>query len=209
MVGFAALTATLRGASGFSDGVGRGFRMGGGECRRHAAGMPECRRLWVPGGTYAFTVNLADRSRRLLSERFDVLHDATCVVRRRHAFEIVAWVVMPNHLHAVWTLPDGDHDFALRWMLIKQRFSRAMPAHERITASRLRKGERGIWQRRYWERLVRNERDMQNCIDYIHFNPVKHGMAARVVDWPYSSFHRFVLNGWLPEDWAGSPDADS
>lgn len=156
----------------------------------------------MPGGTYAFTVNLADRSRRFLTERFDALRDATCAVRRRHPFEIVAWVVMPNHLHAVWTLPEDDHDFAMRWMLIKQSFSRAMPAHERITESRLRRGERGIWQRRYWERCVRNECDLRHCIDYIHFNPVKHGLTVRVVDWPYSSFHRFVRDGVLARDWA-------
>ncbi len=209
MVGFAALTATLQDASGFSGGVGRGFRMGGDRERRHHAAMPEYRRLWVPGGIYAFTANLADRSRRLLADHFDVLRDAACIVRRRHPFEIVSWVVMPNHLHAVWRLPDGDRDFALRWMLIKQSFSRAMPAHERITASRLRRGERGIWQRRYWERLVRSERDLQNCIDYIHFNPVKHGLVLRAVDWPYSSFHQFFRDGSLPEDWAGSPRAKS
>ena len=208
VVGFAALTATLRDASGFSDGVGWGSRMGGGAGRRQAVGMPEYRRLWVPGGTYAFTVNLADRSHRLLAERFDVLRDAACTVRREHPFEIVAWVVMPNHLHAVWTLPDGDRDFALRWMLIKQRFSRAMPANERITASRLRRGERGIWQRRYWERLIRSERDLQNCIDYIHFNPVKHGLTVRVADWPYSSFLRFVRDGWLSEDWTDTTAMD-
>jgi len=191
------------GVSGFPDGMGRDCRMGGGGRRRHAAGMPDYRRLWVPGGTYAFTVNLADRSRRLLAERFEVLRSATCAVRRRHPFEIVAWVAMPNHLHAVWTMPDGDHDFALRWMLIKQSFARAMHVDEHITASRLRKGERGIWQRRYWEHVVRDERNLRRCIDYIHLNPVKHGLVARVADWPHSSFHRFVRDGRLSADWAG------
>ena len=166
--------------------------------------MPDYRRLWVPGGTYAFTVNLADRSRRLLAERFDVLRDVTCAVRHRHPFEIVAWVAMPNHLHAVWTMPDGDHDFALRWMLIKQSFARAMHADDHITASRLRRRERGIWQRRYWERLVRDERDLGHCIDYIHFNPVKHGLVDNVADWPHSSFHRHVRDARLPVDWASA-----
>ena len=209
-VGFAALTATLRRpesiGSGLSDGVVRGCLMVGQMRGRHACGMSEYRRWWVPGGTYFFTVNLADRSQRLLVERFDALRDVACAVRHAHAFEIVAWVVMPNHLHATWTLPDGDQDFARRWMLIKQSFSRSVPAGERVSASRRRTGERGIWQRRYWEHLIRDERDLQNHIEYIHFNPVKHGWAQRPGDWPYSSFHRFVLEGVLPADWAGSPD---
>jgi putative transposase len=169
--------------------------------------MSEYRRLWVSGGTYFFTVNLVDRSRRLLVERFDLLRAATCAVRRNHPFEIVAWVVMPNHLHAVWTLPAGDIDFATRWMLIKQSFARGIPMEERVAASRRRKGERGIWQRRYWEHLIRDERDLRHHVDYIHFNPVKHGLAMRVADWPYSSFHRFVREGTLPPEWAGPPDA--
>ena len=173
---------------------------------RHACGMSEYRRWWVPGGTYFFTVNLADRSQRLLVERFDALRDVACAVRHAHAFEIVAWVVMPNHLHAIWTLPDGDQDFARRWMLIKQSFSRSVPAGERVSASRRRTGERGIWQRRYWEHLIRDERDLRNHIDYIHFNPVKHGWVQRPGDWPHSSFNRFVLEGVLPADWAGAPD---
>ena len=112
--------------SGNSDGGMRGCPMLLALCCGHACRMPDYRRMWVPGGTYFFTVNLADRSRRLLAERFEVLRSATCAVRRRHPFEIVAWVAMPNHLHAVWTMLDGDHDFALRWMLIKQSFARAM-----------------------------------------------------------------------------------
>lgn len=165
--------------------------------------MSDYRRMWVPGGTYAFTANLADRSRRLLVERFDDLHAATCGVRHAHPFEIVAWVVMPNHLHAIWALPEGDSDFAMRWMLIKQRFARAVPVDEHVSASRRRRGERGIWQRRYWEHLIRDERDLRNHIDYIHFNPVKHGWAERPGDWPHSSFHRFVSDNTLPSDWAG------
>lgn len=91
----------------------------------------------------------------------------------------------------------------IRWMLIKQSFARAMPVDEHITASRLRKGERGIWQRRYWEHAVRDERNLRRCIDDIHLNPVKHGLVARVAGWPHSSFHRFVRDGRLPADWAG------
>ena len=111
--------------------------------------------------------------------------------------------MLPDHLHAIWTLPDGTADFALRWRLIKASFSRGLPPMEPLSASRSRKAERGIWQRRYWEHALRDEADYTRHVDYIHFNPVKHGHAARVLDWPYSSFPRMVRLGMLPEDWAG------
>ncbi len=110
---------------------------------------------------------------------------------------------MPDHSHAIWALPEDDRDFATRWMLIKQAFSRGIAAEERTSLSRGRKGERGIWQRRYWEHAIRDERDLRNHIDYIHFNPMKHGHCVRARDWPYSSFHRYVDSGLLPADWSG------
>ena len=164
--------------------------------------MSEYRRWWVPGGTYFFTVNLADRSCRLLVEHIGALHAARGAVKRSHPFEELAWVVLPNHLHALWALPEGDHDFATRWMLIKQSFSRKVPAGERISDSRRRRGERGLWQRRYWEHLIRDARDLRHHIDYIHYNPVKHGLVARVDQWPHSSFHAYVRDGRLPRDWS-------
>jgi putative transposase len=172
---------------------------GDGDDRR----MPDYRRYWVPGGTYFFTVNLADRSRRLLVERVDVLRGAVDAVLRSHPFDEMAWVVLPNHLHALWALPDGDDDFATRWMLIKQRFSRHVAGSERISDSRRRRGERGVWQRRYWEHLIRDQRDLRHHIQYIHFNPVKHGLVARVADWPHSSFHDHVREGRVPVGWGG------
>ena len=174
-------------------------------CCGHAWHMSDYRRMWVPGGTYFFTVNLADRSRRLLVERIDALLRSVDAVRRDHPFETVAGVVLPEHLHTIWTLPGQDRDFATRWMLIKQKFSRCVPPGERVSTSRARRTERGIWQRRYWEHLIRDERDLRNHIDYIHFNPVKHGHVARVCDWPHSSFHRFVREGVLPANWSGEP----
>jgi putative transposase len=165
--------------------------------------MPDYRRLWVPGGTYFFTVNLADRSRRLLVERIDALRASAAAVRAMHPFASVAWCVLPDHLHAVWTLPPDDADFATRWMLIKAGFSRCIANDERVSFSRRRHNERGIWQRRYWEHLIRDERDLHSHIDYIHINPVKHGLVTRVADWPHSSFHRFVREGVLPVDWSG------
>jgi len=117
-------------------------------------------------------------------------------------------VILPEHLHAVWTLPDGDIDFPLRWRLVKTAFSRALPSDETVSTSRKSKGERGIWQRRFWEHTLRDEDDYARHVDYIHFNPVKHGHVGCVRDWPYSSFHRMVREGILPEDWAGDCEDD-
>ena len=170
--------------------------------------MTNYRRNFIPGGSYFFTVNLADRRLQLLTEHIGILRAAFRETRARHPFTIEAIVVLPDHLHAIWTLPESDQDFAMRWRLIKSTFSRALPKGERISASRASKGERGIWQRRYWEHTLRDERDFERHVDYIHFNPVKHGYVARVQDWPHSSFHRMVRNGVYPQDWAGDANDD-
>lgn len=161
------------------------------------------RRCWVPGGTYFFTVNLADRKTDHLTRHIDVLRAAFRQVQRTHPFEITAMVVLPEHLHAIWVMPNDDYDFAGRWSLIKSRFSRQLPKDEWISRSREAKRERGVWQRRYWEHLIRDEEDLQRHVDYIHINPVKHGYVKRVADWPYSSFHRYVQTGQLTPDWGG------
>jgi putative transposase len=165
--------------------------------------MTGYRRNLVAGGSFFFTVNLADRRLRLLTEHIDKLRDAFRKVRDRHPFTIDAMVVLHDHLHAVWTLPEGDAEFAKRWQLIKSTFSYGLPAGEPISKSRADRGERGIWQRRYWEHTIRDERDFSRHVDYIHINPVKHGLVTRVRDWPFSSFHRMVKLGVYPEDWAG------
>jgi putative transposase len=170
--------------------------------------MTNYRRNFVPGGSYFFTVNLFDRRKRLLVEHIDALRAAFRYARARHPFEIVAAVVLPDHLHAICTLPDGDADFGLRWRLVKGEFSRALPGGEKLSASRANKGERAIWQRRYWEHTLRDEKDFERHADYIHFNPVKHGHVGRVQDWPYSSFHRMVRDGVYPQDWAGDARDD-
>jgi putative transposase len=164
------------------------------------------RRAWVPGGTYFFTVTLADRSQALLTEHIEALRHAVRGVRACHPFEILAMVVLPEHLHCIWQLPDGDQDYPTRWALLKPAFSRQITREdERISQSRQRKRERGIWQRRYWEHCIRDADDLQRHIDYIHYNPVKHGHVQRPIDWPYSSIHRYVRHGLLPADWAGAP----
>jgi putative transposase len=165
--------------------------------------MPNYRRVWVPGGTYFFTVNLLERHRRLLVDRIVVLRAAFAAARSARPFDLVAMVVLPDHLHCIWTLPEGDADNAVRWAHLKASFSHALPPTELRSAVRIAKGERGIWQRRYWEHLIRDERDLAAHVDYVHFNPVKHGHVARVADWPYSTFHRSVARGVVPLDWSG------
>jgi len=166
--------------------------------------MANYRRDRIPGGTWFFTVTLANRKSDLLTREIGCLREAVRRVRHDWPFHIDAWVVLPDHIHAVWTLPEGDRDFSTRWRLIKSCFSRGMPRMERVSASRLRKGERGIWQRRFWEHRIRDENDYRRHVDYVHINPLKHGYVEQVIDWPFSTFHRFVEQGQYPPDWAGS-----
>ncbi|MCU0833898.1 MAG: transposase [Chromatiaceae bacterium] len=168
--------------------------------------MTDYRRLKTPGATWFFTVNLAQRrGSRLLVDQIDGLRGAIRKVKTAHPFAIDAIVVLPDHLHCLWTLPDDDGDHATRWGLIKAEFSRDLARRERISDSRRKRGERGIWQRRFWEHLNRDDRDYQRHIDYIHWNPVKHGWTQRVADWPYSSFHAYVRRGFYPPDWDEEP----
>jgi len=170
--------------------------------------MTSYRRNFLAGGCFFFTVNLADRRSRLLTERVDTLRDAFREIRRRHPFKIDAIVVLPDHLHTVWTLPEGDGNFATRWRLIKAAFSHTVETGESISQSRAAKGERGIWQRRYWEHTIQDDDDFARHVDYVHINPVKHRLVTRVRDWPYSSFHRMAELGLYPDDWAGDATND-
>lgn len=165
--------------------------------------MPNYRRSRMPGGTWFFTLTLADRQSRLLVDKVALLRQAYSQTQRSRPFQTLAICILPDHFHAIWTLPEGDADFAARWSQLKSTFSRQLPATPR-NASQLRKREKGIWQRRYWEHQIRDESDLQRHVDYIHFNPVKHGLVERVADWPYSSFSRYVEKGVLPPDWADS-----
>jgi putative transposase len=171
--------------------------------------MTDYRRYRLPGGTFFFTVNLADRRRTLVTDHIDTLRTAFRDVRRAHPFTIHAVVVLPEHIHCLWELPTVDSDYSTRWRQIKSAFSKALPTVERISASRASKKERGIWQRRFWEHTVRNDADFAVRFDYIHYNPVKHGWVKRVRDWPYSSFHRYVQLGVYPLDWVGEGAAGS
>jgi putative transposase len=169
--------------------------------------MPDYRRLRIPGGTYFFTVNLLERyPNDLLVRHIATLRDAVRRVRRHYPFHIDAWVVLPDHLHTVWTLPEGDDDFANRWRTIKQHFSRTLDAVEHRSDVRARRQERGIWQRRFWEHAIRDDADYAAHVDYVHINPLKHGYVQRVRDWPFSTFHRFVELEIYPVDWAQDPE---
>lgn len=147
--------------------------------------MSAYRRLYIPGGTYFFTVNLADRSRRLLVDNVEALRQSWREVEQAHAFSTLAAVVLPDHLHVVWTLPPGDADFSTRLRLLKSGFTR------RLRASGLIAPNEKIWQNRFWEHAIRDDRDLENHINYVHFNPVKHGHVAEIPDWPHSTWKRY------------------
>jgi putative transposase len=164
--------------------------------------MPQYIRAFVPGGTFFFIVTLLERRRKLLTENIENLREVFKAARRRRPFTIEAIVFLPDHLHCIWTLPSGDADFPTRWHDIKTRFAAQIARGERLSARRLKKGERGIWQRRFWEHAIRDEGDYERHVDYIHYNPVKHGHVTRVADWQYSSFHRYVQRGIYDLEWA-------
>ncbi|MDO9423486.1 MAG: transposase [Methylobacter sp.] len=169
--------------------------------------MTNYRRIYMPGATWFFTVNLAERKgNRLLVENIDCLRNAFDIVKTRYPFRIDAVVILPDHLHCIWTLPPNDTDFSVRWGLIKATFSRTIEKGERISQSRQKRGERGLWQRRFWEHQIRDEADFHRHIDYIHWNPVKHGWVRQVADWPHSSFHAYLERGIYPKHWCGNID---
>lgn len=171
--------------------------------------MPDYRRHKIAGGCYFFTVNLLERrGDRLLTQEIALLRHAVRRVREARPFTIEAWVVLPDHLHAVWTLPAGDDDFSTRWRLIKTFFARGLPPTERLSRVRREAGERGIWQRRFWEHAIRDDADYAAHVDYVHFNPVKHGLAAAPAEWPYSTFRTCVERGLYPAGWSGKGVSD-
>jgi putative transposase len=167
--------------------------------------MVRYRRNFVPGGTYFFTVTLADRESSALVDHIGALRTAFAIARHERPFVVEAIAILPEHLHAIWTLPASDADFSGRWRRIKSGFT-----HQLIAAGapvkRYRNGGYALWQRRFWEHTIRDETDFAQHVDYVHFNPVKHRLVSRVRDWPYSSFHAHVRRGVLPADWAGDAD---
>ena len=154
-----------------------------------------------------FTHNLLDRRQAFLVDHVEALRSAFNDTQKKYPFEINAVVILPDHLHAVWSLPPDDADFSTRWRLIKSRFAKSLPKDERLSPVREARGERGIWQYRYWEHLIRSDTDYARHVEYCYINPVKHGLVRRVQDWPHSSFHRDVRRGLFPLDWAGEVEA--
>jgi putative transposase len=160
--------------------------------------MPKSLRADAAGGTFFFTLALQDRGARHLADHVAQLRTCVAQVKERHPFDIEAMVVLPEHLHALWRLPVDDGDTASRWALLKQSFGKRL---EELGVLAPPAGARRLWQRRFWEHRIENDSDLQRHVDYIHFNPVKHGWVLRARDWPYSSLHRFVRAGRLPADW--------
>ena len=181
--------------------------------------MPNYRRNVQGGATYFFTVVTHGRLTWLCSDAARAaLRESIAEVRATRPFAVDAWVLLPDHLHCLWTLPAGDGDFSTRWRLIKSGVTKRLgtgggasaeadtPYRKTgfagpMTQSRRRRGERGVWQRRFWEHTIRDERDFATHCDYIHFNAAKHGLVPAPRDWPWSTFHRFVQRGVYPSEW--------
>jgi putative transposase len=146
--------------------------------------MPKYRRIFIPGQQYFFTVNLQNRRSTLLVDHIDILRQSYGAVMKTHPVETLAICILPNHLHCLWQMPDGDANYSQRWRLIKGHFTRALRKSGMINA------QEKVWQNRYWEHHIRDDKDFDNHFDYIHANPVNHGYADDLKDWPYSSWHR-------------------
>lgn len=164
--------------------------------------MPNYRRIWQEGGIYFFTITLRDRDNNdLLIRHIDLVKQSIQQTKTKYPFRIHSWVVLPDHMHCMIELPHGDADFALRIRLIKRNFSHALPSAERPQLRRPNRGELGIWQQRYWEHLIRDESDYHLHMNYVHFNPVKHGLVTNVADWPHSTFHSWSKSQTPIENW--------
>jgi len=170
--------------------------------------MVHYRRNFVPGGTFFFTVTLDDRSSSALIDHVALLRAAFRKTRDERPFVTDAIVILPDHLHAILTLPPGDSDFSDRWRRIKGSFTHSVVATG-APISRDHRGEYSLWQKRFWEHTIRDERDFERCADYVHFNPVKHQLATSPSAWPFSSLHRYVRAGILAPDWGGDGCVDT
>ncbi|MEM1299209.1 MAG: transposase [Pseudomonadota bacterium] len=163
--------------------------------------MPNYRRRYCPGGTFFFSVMLAQQSGLNLLEHLHLLRISYSETLAENPFHTNAIVILPDHLHAVWTLPEGDADYSLRWRKIKGRFTRMIKHSGRLSDSALRRGERGIWQRRFWERHLTSETELRKHLAYCWSDPVRHGLVERAVDWTSSSLHREIRAGKIEPDW--------
>lgn len=175
--------------------------------------MPNYRRAYVNGGTYFFTVVTYRRQPFLCDDIVrDALREGIRKTRSTRPFSIDAWVLLPDHLHCIWRLPPNDADFGFRWAMIKRAVTKQcgprLHREKWMTSSKTKRRESTIWQRRFWEHLIRDEKDLAKHLEYIHYNPVKHGLVKAPREWPYSSFHRYVHQGKYPADWAAGESID-
>lgn len=171
--------------------------------------MSDYRRASIKGGTYFFTVVTHQRRMILLEDDVRLaLREGIQKTRLLFPFQINAWVLLADHLHCIWTLPENDADFAKRWGMIKRHVSQhcahLVKRDVSPSLSKLKRHESNFWQRRFWEHQIRDEADFTKYVDYIHWNPLKHRLVAQVSDWPHSSFHRYVAEGVYPKNWCGS-----
>lgn len=173
--------------------------------------MPYYRRARVPGASYFFTV-VSEGRRPILTDATirAALRRAICEVRAEMPFRIDGWVLLPDHMHVIWTLPEGDADYSTRWKRIKGKVTHecgnAYLQPDYLSDRHRTEGSATLWQKRFWEHLLRNEGDFSRHLDYLHGNPLKHGLVDRVGDWPWSSFHRWLKQGEYPAAWAGGQD---
>jgi putative transposase len=166
--------------------------------------MSEYRRVYVSGGTFFFTVVTYMRHPIFKEETaIRLLKSCFQSTMKIHPFNVDAIVLMPDHLHTIWTLPDDEFDFSIRWKQIKMTFSEQYSGNysNKLTKSMMNKKEKGIWQRRFWEHAIRSQEDFNNHCDYIHYNPVKHGLVNLPLEWEYSSFRKFIEKGLYDKDW--------
>ena len=169
--------------------------------------MVNYRRVQQSGGMFFFTVTLRDRNSALLTQYIDQLRFAFRDTQLKKPFKVDAIVILPDHLHCLWTLPMGDSDYSGRWRSIKSSFVRKLrKSGVKVVVNE--KGEANLWQRRFWEHQIRDDKDLEAHVNYIHINPVKHGLVKNVIDWPWSSFHEYLRNGLLERNWAGDCVAD-
>lgn len=172
--------------------------------------MSNYKRSKTPGACYFFTV-VTYKKQEISThpESRKILHTVISEVKKEYPFKINAWVLLPEHIHCIWTLPDGDADYSKRWGLIKLRFSNQTKnlffRPELINKSKQKHRESSIWQRRFWEHEIRDQKDYNQHMDYIYYNPVKHRQVSQVIDWPYSTFHRDAQKGMYSSNWGGNP----
>jgi putative transposase len=168
--------------------------------------MPEYRRVFIEGGTYAFTV-VTHRRQPLFNDPVsrEILFNSIQRIQYLYPFEQIAYCLLPDHIHCIWTLPAGDSDYPIRWKLIKCKFSRLYQdiygPRPSLNRSKIKRGEVAIWQRRFWEHTIKDDNDLYNHINYIHFNPIKHGFVDNPHNWEWSSYIKYELEGYYPDPW--------